>query len=288
MRIAHAPVQVVRQPRAVAIGTFDGVHRGHQGVVRTAIDTGLAPTVLTFDPHPRVALGNRVDLISTLERRLELLAGAGIETTLLVGFTPELLRLAPAEFAATYLRGIGAEVVIAGEDFRFGYRREGDLELLDRLGFQVVQAPEVPGVSSSAIRAALRSGDIAAAAQMLGRPPELDGIVVGGDQRGGTLGFPTANLQPIPDLVVPHHGIYAGQWGEYRAAVSIGTNPHYGGTEQRVEAFLLDFAGDLYGQRLVVEVWERLRDERVFESEQALIDQIALDVGRTRAARRPG
>ena len=287
MKIAHAPAQVVRQPRAVAIGTFDGVHLGHQGVVRTAIETGLAPTVLTFDPHPRVALGNRVDLISTLERRLELLAEVGVETTLLVGFTPELLRLEPAQFAETYLRGIGAEVVIAGEDFRFGYRRAGDLDLLDRLGFQVVQAPEVLGVSSSAIRAALRSGDILAAARMLGRPPELDGIVVGGDLRGGTLGFPTANLQPLPELVVPHYGIYAGQWGDYRAAVSIGTNPHYGGTEQRVEAFLLDFDGDLYGKRLVIEVWERLRDELVFESERALIDQIALDVARTRAASRP-
>ena len=288
MRIAHAPVQVVRQPRAVAIGTFDGVHRGHQGVVRTAIDTGLAPTVLTFDPHPRVALGNRVDLISTLERRLELLAAAGVETTLLVGFTPEVLRLPPETFAETYLRGIGAEVVIAGEDFRFGYRRSGDLALLERLGFQVLQAPEVVEVSSSAVRRALRDGDIATAARMLGRPPELDGLVVGGDARGGALGFPTANLQPIPDLVVPHHGIYAGQWGDYRAAISIGTNPHYGGTEQRIEAFMLDFAGELYGKRLVIEVWERLRDELAFESEQALVDQIARDVERARQARRPG
>lgn len=288
MRIAHAPVQVVRQPRAVAIGTFDGVHRGHQGVVRTAIDTGLAPTVLTFDPHPRVALGNRVDLISTLERRLELLAAAGVETTLLVGFTPEVLRLSPETFAETYLRGIGAEVVIAGEDFRFGYRRSGDLALLERLGFQVLQAPEVAEVSSSAVRRALRDGDIAAAVRMLGRPPELDGLVVGGDARGGLLGFPTANLQPIPDLVVPRHGIYAGQWGDYRAAISIGTNPHYGGTEQRIEAFLLDFAGELYGKRLVIEVWERLRDEQAFESEQALVDQIARDVERARLAQRPG
>ena len=288
MKIAHAPAQVVRQPRAVAIGTFDGVHRGHQGVVQTAIDTGLAPTVLTFDPHPRVALGNRVDLISTLERRLELLADAGVETTLLVGFTPEVLRLPPEVFAETYLRGIGAEVVIAGEDFRFGYRRSGDLALLERLGFQVLQAPEVAEVSSSAVRRALRDGDIATAARMLGRPPELDGLVVGGDARGGALGFPTANLQPIPDLVVPRHGIYAGQWGDYRAAISIGTNPHYGGTEQRIEAFMLDFAGELYGKRLVIEVWERLRDELAFESEQALVDQIARDVERARQARRPG
>jgi riboflavin kinase/FMN adenylyltransferase len=287
MRIAHAPVQVHRQPRAVAIGTFDGVHRGHQGVIRTAIDTGLAPTVLTFDPHPRVALGNRVDLISTLERRLELLAAAGVETTLVAGFTPELMRLSPERFAEEYLRGIGAEVVIAGDDFRFGHRRTGDLALLERLGFQVIQAPEVEAVSSSAIRKALRDGDIPAAARMLGRPPELDGVVVGGDQRGGTLGFPTANLQPIPEMVVPAYGIYAGNWGEHRAAISIGTNPHYGGTEQRIEAFLLDFSGDLYGKRLVIELWEFLRGEQTFASEQALIDQIAADVAETRAATRP-
>lgn len=284
MKIAHAPVQVQRQPRAVAIGTFDGVHRGHQGVIRAATDTGLAPTVLTFDPHPRVALGNRVDLISTLERRLELLGRHGVETTLLVGFTPELLLLKPEEFAEKYLRAIGAEVVIAGEDFRFGHRRTGDLALLERMGFQVIQAPEVPDVSSSKVRAALRDGDILGAARMLGRAPELDGIVVGGDQRGGTLGFPTANIQLLPDLVVPHFGIYAGSWGDHRAAVSIGTNPHYGGTEQRVEAFILDFSGDLYGKRMVVELWQRLRGEQVFESEQALIDQIAADVAQTRAA----
>lgn len=287
MRIAHAPVQVKRQPRAVAVGTFDGVHRGHQGVVRTAIDTGLAPTVLTFDPHPRVALGNRVDLISTLERRLELLAATGVETTLLVGFTHELLLLKPEVFAEEYLRAIGAEVVIAGEDFRFGHRRAGDLALLEWLGFEVIQAPEVPDVSSSAIRSALREGDIAGAARMLGRPPELDGIVVGGDQRGGTLGFPTANIQQLPELVVPQYGIYAGRWGDFRAAVSIGTNPHYGGTEQRIEAFLLDFDGDLYARRLVVELWERLRGEQAFASEQALIEQIAADVAATRGARRP-
>ena len=287
MRIAHVPTQVHRQPRAVAIGTFDGVHLGHQGVIGAAIDTGLAPTVLTFDPHPRVALGNRVDLISTLERRLELLGAHGVETTLIAGFTPELLRLSPEDFAETYLRAIGAEVVIAGPDFRFGYRRTGDLALLERLGFQVIQAPEVPGIRSSAVRAAIREGDIAAAARMLGRPPELDGIVVGGDQRGGTLGYPTANIQLLPELVVPHYGIYAGQWGDHRSAISIGTNPHYGGTEQRVEAFILDFQGDLYGKRMVVEVWERLRGEQVFESEQALIEQIGRDVERTRAAQPP-
>ena len=123
---------------------------------------------------------------------------------------------------------------------------------------------------------------------MLGRPHELDGIVVAGDQRGGTLGFPTANLLLEPDLAVPRFGIYAGSALGQRAAVSIGTNPHYGGTERRIEPYLLDFDGDLYGQRLVVELWERLRDEAAFESEAELVAQIAADVERTRAAVRPG
>jgi riboflavin kinase/FMN adenylyltransferase len=123
---------------------------------------------------------------------------------------------------------------------------------------------------------------------MLGRPFELDGIVVAGDQRGGTLGYPTANLRLEPDLACPLYGIYAGAARGRRAAVSIGTNPHYGGIERRIEPYLLDYDGDLYGQRLVVEFWERLRDEAVFESEEALVEQIARDVEATRAARRPG
>jgi riboflavin kinase/FMN adenylyltransferase len=287
MRIAHAPSQLDRRPRAVAIGTFDGVHRGHRSVVDAAAATGLAPTVVTFDPHPRLALGNRVELLATLERRLELLDEAGVETTLIVSFTPELMRLEPETFAAEYLSAIGAEAVVAGEDFRFGHKRAGDLALLDRLGFRTIVAPEVEGVSSSAIRAALHDGDLTAAARMLGRPPELDGVVVTGDQRGGTLGYPTANLRVDPDLLVPRYGIYAGSTLGHRAAISVGTNPHYGGGERRIEPCLLDFDGDLYGRRLVVELWQRLRDEAVFESEAALVEQIGRDVEATRAAVRP-
>jgi riboflavin kinase/FMN adenylyltransferase len=287
MRIAHAPSQLERQPRAVAIGTFDGVHLGHRSVVRAAADTGLAPTAITFDPHPRLALGNRVELLATLERRIELLGEAGVDATLIVGFTTEVMNLEPEAFAEGYLRAIGAEVVVAGEDFRFGRKRAGDLPLLERLGFQVVVAPEVEGVSSSRIRQALHDGDLVSAARMLGRPPELDGLVVSGDQRGGTLGYPTANLQTDPNLLVPRYGIYAGETLGHRAAISIGTNPHYGGEERRIEPFLLDFEGDLYGRRLVVELWERLRDEAVFDSEEALIEQIGRDVERTRAAVRP-
>ena len=287
MRIAHAPSQLERRPRAVAIGTFDGVHRGHRSVLRAAIDSGLEPTVITLDPHPRIVLGNRVDLIATLERRLELLAEAGVADTLVAAFTPEFMRLSPEEFIATYLTSIGAEAVAVGEDFRFGHRRSGSLETLRAAGLELLPVTEVEGVSSSGVRDAVRDGDLAGAAEMLGRPFELDGTVVAGDQRGGTLGYPTANIAMDPQLLCPRYGIYAGEALGHRAAVSIGTNPHYGGTERRIEPYLLDFDGDLYGKRLVVELWARLRDEEVFESEEALIDQIARDVDATRAAVRP-
>ena len=287
MRIAHAPSQLERRPRAVAIGTFDGVHRGHRAVLQAAIDSGLEPTVITLDPHPRVVLGNRVELISSLERRLELLQEAGIADTLVAAFTPELMRVSPEAFIATYLETIGTEAVAAGSDFRFGHKRSGSLETLERAGLTVLPVDELPGVSSTAIRDAVRDADLAHAAEMLGRPFELDGTVVAGDQRGGTLGYPTANIAMDPQLLCPRYGIYAGAALGHRAAVSIGTNPHYGGTERRIEPFLLDFEGDLSGKRLVVELWERLRDEAVFDSEGALIEQIARDVEATRAAVRP-
>jgi riboflavin kinase / FMN adenylyltransferase len=287
MNVARSPSEVEHRSRAVAVGTFDGVHRGHRAVFAAAVGTGLVPTAVTFDPHPRIALGNRVDLITTLERRLELIDEAGIETVLVAAFTPELQQLRPEEFAEAYLRAIGAQAVVAGEDFRFGVRRSGDLALLEELGFEVVVPAEVEGVSSTAIRAAVTDGDVVAAARMLGRPFELDGIVMAGDQRGGTLGYPTANLALDPQLACPRYGIYAGAALGHRAAVSIGTNPHYGGTERRIEPYLLDFEGDLYGRRLVVELWERLRDEAVFDSEEALVAQIAGDVDAARRARRP-
>ncbi len=152
--------------------------------------------------------------------------------------------------------------------------------------------PLVDGVSSSEIRRLVHEGELGEAARQLGRPFELDGVVVPGDQRGGTLGYPTANLALDPALLVPRFGIYAGaaqapDQEQYRAAISIGMNPHYGGQERRIEPYLLDFEGDLYGQRLVVELWERLRDERAFASEAELVEQIARDVERTRAVNRP-
>ena len=288
MNVARSVEGIERCSRAVAIGTFDGVHRGHQRVIGAAVDSGLVPTVVTFDPHPRIALGYGVELLTTLERRLELIAGLGVADTLVVHFDHALQQREAEEFARDVLGGIGAEIVVAGETFRFGHRRRGDLELLQGLGFDARAVPFLEGVSSTEIRRLLQEGDVAAAAELLGRATEVEGTVVVGDERGGTLGFPTANLAVDAQLLVPAYGIYAGTAREARAAISIGMNPHYGGRERKIEAFLLDFEGDLYGQRLVVELWQRLRDEQVFESEQALIDQIARDVEATRQAVRPG
>jgi riboflavin kinase/FMN adenylyltransferase len=287
VNVARRPEELKRRPRAVAIGTFDGVHLGHRAVIRAAVDGGSTPTVVTFHPHPRTAFGNRVALLSTLERRLELLAACGVEDVLVVEFTPELASLRPEDFAREYLGGIGTEVVVAGTGFRFGRERAGDCDLLRALGFDAREVPLVEGISSTRIRQLAEAGDVEGAARLLGRPLEVDGTVVTGDHRGGTLGFPTANLLVDPDLLVPEFGIYAGAVGDKRAAISIGVNPHYGGTERRIEAYLLDWSGDLYGDRLVVELWRRLREERAFESEADLVDQMARDVEETRSAPRP-
>jgi riboflavin kinase/FMN adenylyltransferase len=287
VNVARQPAELGSRPRAVAIGTFDGVHRGHRAVIRAAVDAGPRPTVVTFDPHPRAALGNSVELLCTLGRRLELLESCGIEDVLVVEFTPATAELPAAEFARDVLGAIGTEVVVAGEGFRFGRGREGDCDLLRSLGLDAREVALVPDVSSTRIRAQVKAGELEAAAKLLGRPFEVDGVVVGGDRRGGTLGFPTANLRVEPTLLVPPYGIYAGAVGDRRAAVSIGVNPHYGGTERRIEAYLLDWDGDLYGDRLVVELWQRLREERAFASDAALIAQIAKDVEDTRAATRP-
>jgi riboflavin kinase/FMN adenylyltransferase len=250
--IARGADELPPGERAVTLGTFDGVHVGHQHVISTARATGLTTTVVTFWPHPRLVLGNRVEL-----------------------------------FAESLLRRIGTRVIATGENFRFGRGASGDTATLAELGFDVRAAPLVGGASSTAIRTLLQAGDVQRAAQLLGRPPEVEGTVVLGDQRGGTLGYPTANLNVPPELLVPAYGIYAGAAVGHRVAISIGVNPHYGGSERRIEPYLLDFDGDLYGRRLVVELWRRLRDERAFASEEELVAQIARDVEETRAAVRP-
>ena len=287
MIVARTPGELEPAERAIAIGTFDGVHRGHRAVIEAAIGTGLRSAVVTFDPHPRTVLGYEVELLSSVERRLELVADIGPHELLLVEFTLDLSRLSPEEFVQTILAPLGARVVLAGENFRFGRGREGDVELLRRLGFEVRPVPLVKGVSSSEIRALISDGDVRPAAALLGRPYELGGTVVAGDQRGGTLGFPTANLAVDPRATVPAYGIYAGQTMGHAVAMSIGVNPHYGGTERRIEAHVLDFDDDLYGRQLRIEVWERLRGEQAFESESALVAQITADVEAARQAKRP-
>jgi riboflavin kinase / FMN adenylyltransferase len=287
MRVATSPQELGAGDRAVTLGTFDGVHLGHRRAIEAALAVGPQATVVTFDPHPRTALGNRVELISTLERRLELIESLGVTETLVLPFTPDLALVTPEEFARSVLEPIGARVVLAGANFRFGRGRSGDLELLGKLGFETRTVPLVEGVSSSRIRQLVAAGEVDRAAKLLGRSAEVEGTVVAGDARGGTLGFPTANLAVPSELLVPAFGIYAGEALGRRAATSIGVNPHYGGEERRVEAFLLDYEGDLYGRRLVVELWKRLRDERAFGSEEELIEQIRRDVDATRAAVKP-
>jgi riboflavin kinase / FMN adenylyltransferase len=289
MRVVRAPGELEGRPRAVALGTFDGVHLGHRRVLEAALADApaLMPTVVTFWPHPRIVLGNEVRLLTTLERRLELLAEAGVGETLVVEFTAELAGTEPSAFVDELLRPLGTELVVAGENFRFGRGRRGDLDTFVQLGLAVERVELVPGISSTAIRDLLAAGEVEGAARLLARPAEVEGTVVAGDARGGTLGYPTANLRADPDLLVPAYGIYAGWAAGHRAAVSIGTNPHYGGSERRIEAFLLDFQGDLYGERLIVELWRRLREERAFASEEELVAQITRDVEETLAAERP-
>ena len=288
MNVARDPGALAPARRAVAIGTFDGVHLGHRAVIGAAVAAAdLVSTVVTFDPHPRLVLGRPVTLLSSVERRLDLLADCGVQDVLVVPFDERLAALEAEDFARAYLLGIGAEVVVAGVGFRFGRERGGDLELLRSLGLDVRHVPIVEGVSSTRIRDCVAAGDVRRAGAMLGRPVEVEGTVIGGDRRGAALGFPTANLEVPDDLLVPANGIYAGAVGDRRAAVSIGVNPHFGGNERRVEAYLLDWSGDLYDEHLVVELWEYLRDERAFESDDALVAQIARDVEQTRAALRP-
>jgi len=287
VNVAGEPSDLPEARRAVAVGTFDGVHRGHVQVIEAARSAGLRTGVVTFDPHPRIVLGGQVELLATLQRRLELFEEAGVEDVLVLRFDERLAALLPEGFAERMLRGIGAETVAAGETFRFGRGREGDLALLERLGFDVRRVPLVENVSSSRIRQLVHAGATEQAAALLGRPPEVEGVVVRGDGRGRELGFPTANLEVPEGLLVPPDGVYAGWTRDRRAAVSIGTNPHFDGVERRVEAHLLDFDGDLYGERLLVELWRPIREQRRFDSLEELVAAIDDDVERTREAERP-
>jgi riboflavin kinase/FMN adenylyltransferase len=295
-------------PSVVTIGVFDGVHLGHQRVVgraaEIAAELGLPVVVVTFDPHPDevVRPGSHPPFLCSARRRAELLAGLGVDAVCVLPFTREFSQLGPDEFVhAVLVDRLHAARVVVGEDFRFGYRAAGDVALLAELGekydFTVEGVPLVADdgvrISSSGIRAQLAAGDVAGAERDLGRPHRVEGVVVRGHQRGRALGFPTANLETIPHTAIPADGIYAG-WltslgpsgGELQrwpAAISVGTNPTFGGQERSVEAYALDRDDlDLYGVHVAVDFIARLRGMERFDSVDDLVAQMHLDADAAR------
>ena len=292
---------VGHEPSVVTIGNFDGVHRGHQVLLRRAVAlaerNGARSVAVTFDPHPAVLL--RADAapprLQTLEDRVATLAAAGLDTVLVLPFTRELASSTPAAFVAEVLAGSLAAVrVVVGTNFRFGAKAAGDVVTLLELGEQHGFAPEAVTllemdgrrISSSAIREHLQDGDLAWATVALGRPYQLGGIVIRGDGRGRGIGFPTANLALDPDLVVPATGVYAGHAlldGSWVPAVTnVGLRPTFDGTTRTVEVHLLDVDRDLYGQQLAFRFLHRLRSEQRFDGVEALVAQIGADVARAR------
>jgi riboflavin kinase/FMN adenylyltransferase len=291
-------VKVTRLPdversggRSVAVGTFDGVHLGHREVIRGA------DSVLTFDPHPVsvVAPGHTPKLLTTLERKAELMSSLGVGELVVIPFDADFAGRSAASFLEDVLVGaLGAKQVAIGENFRFGHRAQGDPSMLAADGrFSTIVHPllEIDGeiVSSSHIRGLVLAGEIAEANRLLGAPFRLSGEVAHGDSRGTELGFPTANLIPQEALACPGHGVYACLADGRPAAVSIGVRPTFTtGRGELIEAYILDFEGDLYGSVLHLDFLERLRGERRFGSPEALVEQMHRDVERTREIAAPG
>jgi riboflavin kinase/FMN adenylyltransferase len=282
-----------RRPRHVAVGEFDGVHLGHREVMRGA------DTVLTFEPHPRtvVAPEKAPKLITSLETKIDLIAGVGVDELVVIPFDGAFASQSPQAFIDDVLVAtLGATKVSVGENFRFGHRAKGDPGLLraqDAFETRVVELVEGDGevISSSHIRDLIAGGEIERANACLGSPFQLRGPVVHGDKRGRTLGFPTANLVPDPMLIYPAHGVYAcraaveldGEWRWWPAATNVGVRPTFvTGRGLLVEAFLLGFDGDLYGRELRLAFLQRLRGELRFESVEELIEQMERDVEDTR------
>lgn len=286
----------------VTIGVFDGVHRGHAQLIAQAVRRGRemsVPSVLmTFDPHPSevVRPGSHPAQLTTLRRRAQLVEGLGVEVFFVLPFTVELSRVPADEFVhAVLVERLHVADVVVGENFTFGHKAAGNIELLRRLGRRFGFTAEGVGLlsqgdltfSSTYIRSCIDAGDVAAAGIALGRPHRLEGIVIRGDQRGRSLGYPTANLSTPRHAAIPADGVYACRFvhrgRELAAAVSIGTNPTFSGRERRVEAFVLDLDEDFYGERVVLDFVERLRGMRRFDTPEQLIVQIDEDVARTRA-----
>lgn len=312
-------------PSVVTIGVFDGVHRGHQRLVARAMDIagarGRPAVAVTFDPHPEEVLrpGTRPPFLCTVRRRAELLGALGIDAVCILPFSYEFSQLSPDDFVRAVLADrLHAVAVVVGENFRFGHKAAGDVARLAKLGETYEFTAEgVPlagedgrVISSSSIRDQLARGDVAAAAAALGRPHRVEGTVVRGHHRGRALGFPTANLECVPDLVIPADGVYAG-WlsvspaagqngfpgdrgsgaepvpgrssGAWPAAISIGTNPTFGTSERSVEAYALDRDDlDLYGTHAAVDFTGRLRGMEKFSSAEALAVQMRRDADAAR------
>jgi len=286
----------------VTIGNFDGVHRGHQALVAATVararEAGGTAVVLTFEPHPAAVLtpDRSPAALNTLDQKEELLALLGVDRLALLAFDVEVAELSPELFAREVLQGaLDARHVVVGESFRFGHRRQGDagrlVALGKELGFSVQALPPVleqgHPVSSSRVRDALVRGEVRAARALLGRPYFVDALVVRGDGRGRTIGVPTANLAPENE-VLPAPGVYAGRCrlpgGEVRGAViNLGHRPTFGGGRLALEAHLIGFAGDVYGDLVRLSFHERLRDERRFPGKEALVAQVDEDVARARA-----
>jgi riboflavin kinase / FMN adenylyltransferase len=284
MRVTMLP-EAEPRPRAIAVGEFDGVHLGRREVIRGN------DTVLTFEPHPlRVVRPEAAPkLLNDLDRKIELIAALGVEELVVIPFDDGFAQQTPQEFIDHVLVDrLQAQHVSVGENFRFGHRAAGDPAMLaadPRFQTRVVPLVEVDGeiVSSSHIRGLVLAGEVARANELLGAPFMLSGEVVHGDERGRELGFPTANLVPHEELVCPGHGVYACLAGGRPAAVSIGVRPTFTtGRGELIEAYLLDFDGDLYGDELRIEFLERLRGERRFDSAEQLVEQMHRDVARTR------
>jgi riboflavin kinase/FMN adenylyltransferase len=280
--------------RRVAIGEFDGVHLGHRAVI------GDADTVLTFEPHPRavVAPDAAPKLITPLPVKADIVAGLGVRELVVIPFDADFAARTAQDFIDDVLvRSLGATEVRVGENFRFGHKAQGDVALLreqEAFTTTVAELVEVEGeiVSSTHIRGLIVSGEVEAAARFLGLPYHLRGEVQHGDKRGRTLGYPTANLVPDNALVYPGNGVYAcraaveeaGEWKWWPAAVSIGVRPTFvTGRGVLIEAFLVDFDGDLYGRELRLAFLKRLRGEKRFDSVETLIEQMDADVQETRA-----
>jgi riboflavin kinase/FMN adenylyltransferase len=290
IKVTRLP-DVEPRPRRVAVGTFDGVHRGHREVIAGS------DTVVTFEPHPLsvIAPARTPQLLTTLERKAELVAGLGVEELVVVPFDEAFAALTADEFVDVVLaERLGATHVSVGENFRFGHGAEGDADRLaadGRFETRVMPLLEVDGevVSSSHIRGLVLGGAVEYADELLGAPFTLTREVVHGDKRGRELGFPTANLLPADGFVTPGHGVYACRAtiasGEtYPAATSVGVRPMFvTGRGELIEAFLLDFDTDLYGQPLRLEFLKRLRGEKRFESVDALVEQMRRDVDEARA-----